>query len=66
MSGIRIERGRPDATEIAAVTAVLMALGAGRAGDTGGAADRDGPAIAVWDRPRVVAHRGAGSWRAPQ
>ncbi|MFF9345275.1 MULTISPECIES: acyl-CoA carboxylase subunit epsilon [unclassified Streptomyces] len=67
MSGIRIERGRADAEEIAAVTAVLLALGAGRTEEAAHRApDPGGPAAAGWHRPRSVAHRGAGSWRAPR
>ncbi|MEU3132840.1 acyl-CoA carboxylase subunit epsilon [Streptomyces sp. NPDC006854] len=57
-SGIRVLRGNPDHAELAAVTAVLLALA-----QRGGASPRPAPArpCAAWAL-RPAAHRTAGAW----
>ncbi|GHH30539.1 acyl-CoA carboxylase epsilon subunit [Streptomyces lanatus] len=59
---LRIDYGTPDADELAALTAVLLALSEAPAHDT----DTDGrPHIARWRRPeRMSGHRTPRSWRS--
>ena len=68
-SVLRIVRGNPTATDIAAVTAVLLA--ARRPAGDPADAPTGGPRAAGWDRTRpaggpVPGHRPAGSWQAPR
>ncbi|MGW7103687.1 acyl-CoA carboxylase subunit epsilon [Streptomyces sp. NPDC054838] len=60
---IRVEKGRPDADELAALTAVVLARAAAYEGQYGGTAGA-GPARASWHRPeRHRAFGGARTWR---
>lgn len=60
---IHVVRGRPDADELAALTAVVLARAAAYEGHYGGTAGA-GPAPASWHRPeRHRAFGGAHTWR---
>ncbi|MFJ1967232.1 acyl-CoA carboxylase epsilon subunit [Streptomyces sp. NPDC087903] len=65
---LRVTRGNPSATDLAAVTAVLLAArGATDRGDPPGAP----AAPAGWERAPLpggppAVHRPAGSWQAPR
>ncbi|MFF4324370.1 acyl-CoA carboxylase subunit epsilon [Streptomyces sp. NPDC001568] len=60
---IRVVKGHPDAEELAALTAVVLARAAASEGMHGGTAG-GGPALAVWRRPdRVRGFLGPRTWR---
>ncbi|MFC4029850.1 acyl-CoA carboxylase subunit epsilon [Streptomyces polygonati] len=62
MSEVRVQHGNPSSEQLAAVLAVLMALGQGApetAPTAGSARLRAG-----WDRSRFGGHSPAGSWRS--
>lgn len=60
---IRVVKGRPDAEELAALTAVVLARAAAQEGQYGGTAG-GGPAIAGWRRPeRLRGFLGPRTWR---
>ncbi|MFJ3883239.1 acyl-CoA carboxylase subunit epsilon [Streptomyces sp. NPDC090077] len=60
---IRVVKGRPDAEELAALTAVVLARAAAYEGEHGGTAG-GGPALARWRRPdRVRGFLGPRTWR---
>lgn len=61
---LRIENGAPDADELAALTAVLLARAAALADDTGTGTD-EVRAVARWRRlERSSGHRTPRSWRS--
>ncbi|MCS0634918.1 acyl-CoA carboxylase subunit epsilon [Streptomyces sp. LP05-1] len=60
---LRIVRGEPDVTELAALTAVLTALACGAAAESPVRPAPGGPCRAHWDRA-WRAHHSSGSWRA--
>ncbi|GAA0298387.1 hypothetical protein GCM10010302_41320 [Streptomyces polychromogenes] len=60
---IHVVKGRPDAEELAALTAVVLARAAAYEGEHGGTAG-GGPTLAGWSCPREPrAFRGARTWR---
>ncbi|MFF1560782.1 acyl-CoA carboxylase subunit epsilon [Streptomyces sp. NPDC058279] len=60
---IRVVKGRPDAEELAALTAVVLARAAAYEGEHGGTAG-GGPARASWYRPeRTRGFLGPRTWR---
>lgn len=60
---IHVVKGRPDAEELAALTAVVLARAAAYEGEHGGTAG-GGPTLAGWSCPRQPrAFRGARTWR---
>ncbi|MFD8982769.1 acyl-CoA carboxylase subunit epsilon [Streptomyces sp. NPDC059564] len=60
---IRVVKGRPDAEELAALTAVVLARAAAYEGQYGGTAG-SGPAVAAWRRPeRTRGFLGPRTWR---
>ncbi|AZM94085.1 MULTISPECIES: acyl-CoA carboxylase subunit epsilon [Streptomyces] len=60
---IRVVKGSPDAEELAALTAVVMARAAAHEGQHGGTAG-SGPVLAGWHRPeRVRGFLGPRTWR---
>ncbi|MFJ8751997.1 acyl-CoA carboxylase subunit epsilon [Streptomyces sp. NPDC102441] len=64
MSGIRVVRGKADEADIAALTAVLLAVRRQRWANVATVPADAGPAAAGWDRARPPGHRPAGSWRS--
>lgn len=69
---IRVTRGAPDPVEVAALTAVLLALAAGREDAGAEADDPTATAAAPWSRSGAEAGsagswsgRGLPAWRAP-
>ncbi|MER6217074.1 acyl-CoA carboxylase subunit epsilon [Streptomyces sp. NPDC048387] len=60
---IHVVKGRPDAAELAALTAVVLARAAAYEGQHGGTAG-GGPTLAGWRCPRQPrAFHGARTWR---
>ncbi|MFF5706482.1 acyl-CoA carboxylase subunit epsilon [Streptomyces sp. NPDC012794] len=60
---IRVVKGKPDAEELAALTAVVLARAAAYEGEHGGTAG-GGPVLAGWRRPeRVRGFLGPRTWR---
>ncbi|MFD6877798.1 MULTISPECIES: acyl-CoA carboxylase subunit epsilon [unclassified Streptomyces] len=60
---IRVVKGRPDAEELAALTAVVLARAAAHDGQYGGTTG-SGPTLAGWHRPeRVRGFLGPRTWR---
>ncbi|GAA3248376.1 hypothetical protein Slala03_68670 [Streptomyces lavendulae subsp. lavendulae] len=60
---IRVVKGRPDAAELAALTAVVLARAAAHEGRHAGTAG-SGPAQAGWQRPeRLRGFLGPRTWR---